>query len=64
MTDRIVTYNGQQWRIAEVQRTSDGFLLGSGFLQDPDTGADAIDEDGYPVYHSFFLGRAPSGRVQ
>jgi len=52
-----VTYRGQQWRLTPHVRTSDGFLLATGFLLDED-GEQVEDADGWPVIHSFFLGRA------
>lgn len=55
----ILQYRGQPWQIdpATATRTSDGFLLANGFLLD-DEGDAVLDDEGYPVFHSFFLGRA------
>jgi hypothetical protein len=55
---RTITYRDQTWELAEPQKTSDGFLLATGFLVDPETGEHAQDEAGFPIIHSFFLGRA------
>lgn len=48
---------GERWLVLEVNRTSDGFLIGSGKLVD-DVGEELLDEDGWPVIKSLFLGRA------
>lgn len=53
---RVITYRGQQWELAAPSVTSDGFLLATGWLLDAEGGH--AFEDGFPVVHSFFLGRA------
>jgi hypothetical protein len=50
--------DGSVWSLGAPTKTSDGFLLATGILVDPETLEPAEDEDGFPVTHSFFLGRA------
>lgn len=50
--------DGTVWRLGEPYVTSDGFATASGVLLDPDTMEPVKDDDGYEVFHSFFLGRA------
>jgi len=50
--------NGTLWSLGPPSRTSDGYLLSTGTLLDPDTREAVEDESGFPVLHSFFLGRA------
>lgn len=50
--------DGSRWSLGPPSRTSDGFLLATGTLLDPETGEPAGDESGFPIIHSFFLGRA------
>ena len=52
----VLEYRGEQWGVLEVNRTSDGFTLAQAVLLD-DAGQEVHDEDGLPVFHSFFLGR-------
>lgn len=49
---------GEEWGIVSVAKTSDGFLQGTAFLIDPETGDQAEDEGGFPIVKSLFLGRA------
>ena len=53
-----VTYNGARWRLDRPVRTSDGYLLATGWLLDPETDEPVEDRDGLPVIHTFFLGEA------
>lgn len=55
MHDPTITFRGQQWALTAPHRTSDGHVLATGFLLD-DAGDRALDEDGYPVIHQFYLG--------
>lgn len=48
--------DGSQWRIISGSRTSDGFLIGTAVLLDPETGDELQDESGFPILHSVFLG--------
>lgn len=50
--------DGTEWRLSEPQRTSDGYVLATGTLLDPETLEPVTDEYGFPVIHSFFLGTA------
>ena len=52
----FVRSDGSEWRVISVTRTSDGFLLGTAVLLDPDTGDELQDESGLPVLHSVLLG--------
>lgn len=53
----VTRSDGSRWKLGAASRTSDGFLLASGTLLDDDDNV-ARDGDGFPVVHSFFLGRA------
>jgi hypothetical protein len=55
ITDRRT---GEEWAIVSATKTSDGFLIGTGVLIDPETGDQAEDEDGWPITKSLFLGSA------
>jgi len=54
----IARDDGSRWRIVDQQTTSDGFVLGTGVLLHEDSDEGTVDAEGYPVIHSFFLGRA------
>lgn len=53
----IIDYRGNSWRLGAPTVTSDGFILATGTLLD-DEGEPVEDESGFPVIHSFILGRA------
>lgn len=53
-----IRYQGQPWQLTETTRTSDGFLLATGVLIDEEFDTPALDDDGFPILHSFFLGKA------
>jgi hypothetical protein len=48
---------GERWELLQVNRTSDGFLLGSARLVD-DEGEPILDDGGWPIIKSLFLGQA------
>lgn len=50
-------HDGSRWSIGAPTITSDGFVLATGTLIDDDDNA-VLDDDGFPVMHSFFLGAA------
>ena len=54
---RIITHRDERWQLDEPTTTSDGFLLATGFLLDENDDI-VLDEAGFPVFHSFFLGRS------
>lgn len=49
--------DGTRWRLGAPCKTSDGFATAFGIMIDED-GNDVLDEMGFPVGHSFFLGKA------
>lgn len=48
---------GQEWGIVRTTRTSDGFLMGTAYLLNVETGDVLEDGDGYPIVETLFLGR-------
>lgn len=47
--------DGTRWVLTEPVRTSDGHILATGLLLDPETDTIARDEAGFPVLHQFYL---------
>ena len=48
---------GERWQIMTINRTSDGFLIANARLVDEDD-MPLLDESGFDVVHSLFLGQA------
>lgn len=48
---------GEKWGVVSVTRTSDGFLMGTAYLLNVETGDVLEDGDGYPIVETLFLGR-------
>lgn len=59
----FVEHNGATWKIVDTGYTSDGYVLGLGRLLDED-GGDVFDDEGFPVIHTFFMGRAGQGKEE
>ena len=53
----VTRSDGSRWKLGAASRTSDGFAIASGTLVDENDNV-VRDGDGFPVVHSFFLGRA------
>lgn len=54
----VTRHDGTVWRLGEYTKTSDGYRMATGVQVDPDTNEDLEDPDGFPIVHSFFLGKA------
>lgn len=52
-------FRGVLWEVISIARTSDGFLLGTAQMIDSQTEETVLDESGFPILHSVFLGREP-----